>query len=206
MFVKYWSRLIAFSDGLEDRATLILQPEQLKDVTPRVYVPPSPDAIAEEKRLIEKAVIQQSYEFEDDTLLKAFAHKYGNRPEVRAEEWAVAFAVQRGMDNVDSGCIERGIALETYNIEVKKYLNVREAETREATIQNHIIQILMHNGGSIQTRELNKKIRPDRYGTALWYNCYSGLIKSEWTVEAGTGVPGDPKRLVLLRVPESDDE
>jgi hypothetical protein len=183
-----------------------LQPEQLKDVTPRVYVPPSPEAIAQEKRLIDKAVAQQGYEFEDNTALEAFAKKYGNRSEIRAEEWAVAFAVQMGRDTVDSDCIERGIALETYNIQVKKYLNVREAETREATIQNHIIQILMQNGGSVPMRELNKRMRPDRYGTALWYNCYSGLIKNGWTAEIGTGERGDPKRLVLLKVPENEDD
>jgi hypothetical protein len=206
MFVRFWSRLIAFSDGLEDRTTLILQPENLKDVTPRVYVPASPEAIAREKQLIDKAVGQNSYEFEDNTALEAFAKKYGNRSEIRAEEWAVAFAVQMGRDSVTEDCIERGIALETYNIQVKKYLNVREAETREATIQNHIIQILMQSGGSILMRELNKRMRPDRYGTALWYNCYSGLIKNGWTAEVGTGVPGDPRRLMLLRVPENDDD
>jgi hypothetical protein len=156
--------------------------------------------------LIDKAIKQQGYEFEDNTALEAFAEKYGNRSEIRAEEWAVAFAIQMGIDTVDSECVERGIALETYNIQVKKYLNVRESETREAAIQNQIIQILVQNGGSIPMRDLNKRMRPDRYGTQLWFNCYSGLIKNGWTTETGTGVPGDPKRVVLLQIPERDDE
>jgi len=214
MFPRYWSKLIAFSDGLEDRATLVLQPKQLKVVTPRVYVLPSQEAIAQEKRLIDKAILQGTYELEYSTALEAFAEKYGNRSEIRAEEWAVAFAVQLNRDIADGECIERGIALETYNIQVKRYLNVREAETRDAVIQNHIVQILMQNGGSIELRELNKRIRPDRYGTALWSNCYQGLIKSGITMETGTGAQGDPrtgklgdpKRLVLLQAPERDDD
>lgn len=206
MFARYWSKLIAFSNGLEDRATLILQPKVLKDITPRVYVPPTPEAIAEEKRLLNKAVEQKSFPVEDDGQIDLFTFKYGNRPEARVREWALAFAVQMGKSVVDSGCIERGIALETYNIQVKKFLNVREAETREAVIQNHIIQLLMQNEGVIPMRDLNRRMHPDRYGTALWYSCYAGLIKSGWTAEVGTGVPGDPKRLVLLQVPESEDE
>jgi len=206
MFARYWSKLIAFSNGLEDRATLILQPKVLKDITPRVYVPPTMEAIAEEKRLLNKAIEQKSFVVEDDGQIDLFTFKYGNRPEARVREWALAFAVQMGKSVVDSGCIERGIALETYNIQVKKFLNVREAETREAVIQNHIIQLLMQNEGVIPMRDLNRRMHPDRYGTALWYSCYAGLIKSGWTAEVGTGVPGDPKRLVLLQVPESEDE
>jgi Bifunctional DNA primase/polymerase, N-terminal/Primase C terminal 1 (PriCT-1) len=214
MFPRYWSKLIAFSDGLEDRATLVLQPKQLKPVTPRVYVLPSEEAVAQERRLIDKAVMQQSYEFDDTAALEAFAEKYGNRSEIRAEEWAVAFCVQMGRDTVDQECIDRGIALETYNIQVKRYLNVREAETREAVIQNHVVQLLMQNGGSITLRELGKRVRPDRYGTQLWGNCYRGLIQAGITMETGTGAhgdprtgkPGDPKRLVLLQAPERDDD
>ena len=206
MFPRYWSRLIAFSDGLEDRATLLLQPKELKPVTPRIYVTPSDQALINERRLINKAVAQGNYEFDDTTALEAFAEKYGNRSEIRAEEWAVAFAVQMGRDTVDPECVERGIALETYNIAVKRYLNVRESETREAVIQNHIVQLLMQNGGSMELREFNKRVRPDRYGTALWGSCYQGLIKAGITAEIGTGVRGDPKRLVLLQAPERDDD
>ncbi|HXJ11030.1 MAG TPA: hypothetical protein VNH19_02065, partial [Candidatus Limnocylindrales bacterium] len=52
MFTKYWSKLIAFSDGLEDRSTLILQPEHLKDVAPRVPFAPTTEQIARERQLI----------------------------------------------------------------------------------------------------------------------------------------------------------
>src|SRR6267378_2298761 len=210
MFTKYWSKLIAFSDGLEDRTTLILQPEHLKDVTPREYVAPTTEQVAREKQLILNAVNQQNFEVEDDVeVLAHFGKKHGARSMARAQEWALGFAVQLGKTSIDSGCIERGIALEKYNIEVKRYLNVREAETKEAVVQNQIVQILMQNQGRVSLRELHKRMRPDRLGTWMWSQCYGGLIKAGITAEQGSGKPGpggDPKILVLLQVPERDDD
>ena len=206
MFTKYWSKLIAFSDGLEDRATLILQPEELKDVSPRVYIAPTTEQITRDKQLISKAVLQKNYEVDDVEQLANFGKKHGPRSMARAQEWALGFAVQLDRTTIDPECIERGIALEEYNIQVKRYLNVREAETKEAVVQNQIIQILMQAGGKIVIHELNKRMRPDRWGTWFWSQCYSGLIKAGITMENGTGVKGDPKTLVLLQVPERDED
>jgi hypothetical protein len=206
MFAKYWGKMIAVSDGLDDRTTLVYQPEKFKPFSTRVHVSPSTEVIARERELVAKALVVNNYEFSDVTSLQDFGEKHGVRSEARAEEWAVGFAVQMGLDSVTDTCIERGIALETYNIQVKRYLNVREAETKEAVIQNHIVQILMQSGGSMDSREFDKRIRPDRYGTGLWSGCYLGLIRAGVTMEAGTGVKGDPKRLVLLRAPERDDD
>jgi hypothetical protein len=209
MFPKLWSKLIAFSDGMEDRATLIFQPEQLKEMSPRVYIAPTTEQIAREKQLIADAVNQKDFQVETSLELAEFGKKYGPRSMARATEWALALAVQRRMTVVDEGCIERGIALEKYNIEVKRYLNVREAETKEAVVQNQIIQILMHNQGRVSIRELNKRMRPDRLGTFMWSRCYGGLIQAGITTETGSGKPGpggEPKMLVLLQVPEHDDD
>jgi hypothetical protein len=206
MFTKYWSKLIAVSDGLEDRTTLILQPEQLKDISVRVPFAPTTEQIAREKQLVENAVVQKKFEVEDSMELAEFGKKHGLRSMARAAEWAIGFAVQMGKNIVDGGCIERGIALEKYNIEVKRYLNVREAETKEAVVQNQIIQILMHNQGKISIRELNKRMHPDRLGTFFWSQSYNGLIKAGITMETGTGTTGDPKMLVLLQAPERDED
>jgi hypothetical protein len=206
MFTKYWSKLIAFSDGLEDRATHILQPEHLKDVTPRMYVAPTTEQIEREKQLLSVAVQKQSYDFDDHEALASFTRKYGNRSGNRVEEWALGFAIQMGKESIDEACVERAIALETYNDQVKRYLNVREAETKEAVVQNQVIQILMHNQGRISIRELNKRMRPDRLGTWLWGQCYTGLLNAGITAETGAGTTGDPKMLVLLQVPERDDD
>ncbi len=207
MFTKYWSKLIAFSDGLEDRTTLILQPEQLKDIEPRVPFAPTTEQIAREKQLVMNAVNQKHFEVEDDFgLLADLGKKHGPRSMARAAEWAIGFAVQLGKTVADGGCVERGIALEKYNIEVKRYLNVREAETREAVLQNQIVQALMQNRGRITLRDLHKRLHPDRVGTFMWARCYGGLIQTGITVEQGTGKPGDPRSLVLLQVPERDDD
>jgi len=209
MFTKYWSKLIAFSDGLEDRSTLILQPEHLKDVAPRVPFAPTTEQIARERQLIANAVLQKNFEVEDSMELADFGKKHGPRCMARAAEWALGFAVQMGKNIVDGGCIERGIALEQYNIEVKRYLNVREAETKEAVVQNQIVQVLMQNQGRVSLRELHKRMRPDRLGTWMWAQCYGGLIKAGITAETGTGKPGpggEPKMLVLLQIPERDDD
>ena len=55
--------------------------------------------------------------------------------------------------------------------------------------------------------QFNKKIHPERHGTSLWFQVYNnGLIRSGWVAERGSGNKGDPKMVVLLRVPEQDED
>jgi hypothetical protein len=55
-------------------------------------------------------------------------------------------------------------------------------------------------------RDVNRHLHPERHGTGLWTNVYMGLIKAGWIAETGSGKAGDPKKVVLLRVPEEDED
>lgn len=206
MFPKYWTRLIGIADGLKDRATLVYQPEVLKPPSIKQDVPLTAETITREKELIAKAAGIGTFKRDDEEMLTDFISKTSVRSEGRAEEWALAFAVQMGKDSVDEACIERGIALEQYNLDVQRFLHVTESETREAVIQNDVINRLLHSGGSLPLRKLETDCNAYRLGTTVWKQAFSGLTGNGQIGVTGSGKKGDPWMVNLLRVPEEDDD
>lgn len=204
-FHQHWSKLAGESSGLDERFFFLYQPETLIPLTPQVYVDTREAALATSKR-ISKAVQQGIYRITDNTPLEEKINKLGNRVEGRAEKLALYFAVDLGRDEIDEECIERALAICDYELSVKKYLKTFESTTAEGMLQNEVIQLLQRNGGKVTERELNRSMHPERHGTTLWFKVYSGLIRNGWTIETGTGTKGDPKMLILMRVPEEEDE
>jgi hypothetical protein len=203
-FHKNWARLAGGSSGLDERFFFLYQPEILSEVTPYQYVN-TVEAAQVTKKLLEKAVQQAVYSFDDTTPLDMKANALGNRVEVRAEKFALYFAVDLGKDSVDEDCVERALALSEYELSVKKYLKTFEASTVEGSLQNELIQLLQRNGGSVTEREMNRVMHPERHGTSLWFKVYEGLIRAGWIMEVGNGVKGDPKRIQLMQLPEEDE-
>jgi len=199
------SKLFSAVDGMDERFFVLYQPEVLKDVEPLTAIPIPEDAIAATKALIDKALNHGVYSINDMEPLRAIS-KINNRLEIRAEKWALAFAVLLGRDSIDEGCVERGVALARYEHAVKKYLAVGESITREGSLQREMRLVLERAGGSMKLRDLQRKVSYDNYSTDLWYRVYGGLVRSGLLTETGAGKPGDPK-LVKVVVPLlSDDE
>lgn len=149
--------------------------------------------------------MQKTYRFSDETMLEMNINRLGNRVENRVEKMALFFAVDLGRDEIDEGCIERALAIANYELGVKKYLAAFESTTKEGALQGEIIQLLQRNGGAVTTRELDRALHPERHGTFLWSRVYGGLINAGWIAETGTGRKGDPKQIVLMRLPEEDE-
>jgi len=204
-FHQHWSKLSGDSSGLDERFFFLYQPETLMPLTPQIYVD-TKDAATLTTQRIYKAVQQTTYRITDSTPLEEKINKLGNRVEGRAEKLALYFAIDLGRDEIDEECIERALAICDYEIAAKKYLKTFESTTAEGMLQNEIIQLLQRNGGKVTDRELGRAMHPERHGTTLWFKVYSGLIRNGWTVETGTGTKGDPKMLVLMRVPEEEEE
>jgi len=78
--------------------------------------------------------------------------------------------------------------------------------TREGDLQQKIMYVLRKNGGAMEERDLNRVIHPERYGTFMFGRAYEGLLRSGWIAETGKGTKGDPKQIVLMRLPEEEDE
>jgi hypothetical protein len=65
---------------------------------------------------------------------------------------------------------------------------------------------LMTEGGSILLRDLEKKLNIGRIGTTLWDQCFAGLMKKQYVGLFGTGKPGDPIIVRMLKLMESDED
>jgi len=204
-YAKLASRLFSSVDGMDERFFVLYQPEVLKDVEPMVSVPLPIDVANETKKLVDQAVDRGVFSIEDSEPLREIS-RLNNRLEIRAEKWALAFAVLLGKPSIDETCIERGIALSKYEWAVKKYLAVGEAISREGGLQREIRLHVERAGGSMKLRDLQRKVNYDDYGVSLWRQVYGGLITSRILDETGTGKHGSPVIVRVLQPMLKDDE
>jgi hypothetical protein len=155
---------------------------------------------AETRRRIDKAVQQGIYQIVDPVPLEEKIGVLGNRAEIRAEKWALYFAVDLGRDSVDEECVERGLAIAEYEKAVKKYLGSPEAETRIAAAQIKYRRLLERKyDGRAGVREMERAMSSHRYGTEGWYRIYEGLKKAGIVAEIKGGGYHD-KAEVVIRV------
>jgi hypothetical protein len=204
-FAEIWSKLATGKEGMDDRFTFILEPLVLPESKPFHYVNTGAGAI-ETKKLIDKALIKGVYEIESQEALQKGLSWMSDREEIRAEKYALYFAVDLGRDTIDDDAIERAISLVEYEKKVKGYLKSYEATTREGEIQQNIRRILEMSKGRMLKRDLLRKINYDRFGTSLWNQAYGGLKNNRIIREEGTGVRNDPEFVQLLIKRETDDE
>jgi len=195
-FLELWAKFAKKDTGLNERFTFALQPETLPDEELEAVVPYNE---TQTKAFIAKAVNKVDYQFFDQTPFKQALKLYGTRTEIRAEKWALYFAIDLGLDEIDEDCVERGIAMAKYEHEVRNWLKTYESENVESTIQQDVIRHLKKFKGKLQKRELERALHVERYGTTIWFRAYSGLIKSGYIGETGLGVKGNPLEVLLLR-------
>lgn len=205
-FSELWSNLAGDDTGLNDRFFFVIQPEPLPEPLLQQYVNTSMGSI-ETKKLIDKAITKGEYEYEasDNPHLKALV-AVENRYAARAEKWALALAVDLGLDMIDDDCVERAVAIVNYEIAVKKYLQSYESTTREGQIQQEVRRNLEMSKGRMQKRDLLRKMNYDRFGTTLWGQAYGGLLKHGIIREEGSGVRGEPVFIQLLVKREVSDD
>jgi bifunctional DNA primase/polymerase-like protein/primase-like protein len=202
-FEDQWSRLTGKSTGLDDRFMFLLQPQKLDDLKPKTDVNTVLGSIETKKR-IDKAVLQGEYIIDDMTSLEAKIGVLGNRTEIRAEKWALYFAVDLGRESIDGECIERGLAIAEYEKAVKKYLGSPEAETKIAAAQIKYRRTLEQKfDGRAKTRDMERAMNSSRYGTEGWFRIYDGLKRAGIIAELGGGTPGTLKE-VVVREPLDD--
>lgn len=197
-FTDLWSKLAGEDTGLDDRFTFILQPETLPERSLQQVVS-FEEAALKTRILIDKAVNQKTFQFFDQTPFMETLNKYGTRPEIRAEKWALYFAVDMGKTEIDEECVERGIKMIEYEHAVKKYLMTYEARNDESNIQQGIIRHLKKNKGAMGLRDLERALSANKYGTTIWGRAFYGLVNSGYIALDGTGAKGSPKHVRMLR-------
>jgi hypothetical protein len=204
-FHAQWANMSGGSSGLDERFFFLYQPEILVPLTPYKEVN-TVVAASKTKALIDKAVNQGKFSIVDETVMENEINKLGNRTATRVDKMALYFAVDMGKTEIDESCVERAMAIAKYELAVKNYLAVFESKTDEGKLQNEIIQFLQRNAGACTSRELDRALHPMRYGTYLWNRAYNGLVAGGYICENGSGVKGEPKQIVLMRLPEKDDD
>jgi len=204
-FNDEWSKLVGRSSGLNSRTFFLYEPEHLMDMTPQIYVPTQEGAL-KTRRLVDKAIQQGFFKIDEPRPLQEAMKRLGNRCEIRAEKFALFFAIDMGKDEIDSDCVERGIALAEYEKEVKRFLALGEAETKEGSVQQKIVRALKKHKGVMEMRVLKNKTNAARIGTTLWNQAYIGLVKDEQVKTEGAGTIADPKRARLLRIDQEDED
>jgi hypothetical protein len=205
-FNANWGKLTGNSTGLNDRFFFLYQPEKLKEIEPYVHVS-TQEASVKTLQLIQKAITKASYKIVDNLPLKKFLkeNQNSNRAEIRAEKFALYFAIDLGLDEIDETCVERALALVDYELKVKSYIKVYEASTKEGSIQQEIRHQLRNSGGSMFIRDLQRLTHYNREGTFLWMNAFKGMSNSGEISLSGTGVKGDPKTVTLIYISEDDE-
>ena len=206
-FKTLWGKMSGVTSGLNDRFFFLYQPETFVPVTPPITVDTHAAALVT-RQFIDRAVKQAVYKITDSSPLSERMmgeDNLENRQEIRAEKFALYFAVDLGRSEIDEECIERGLALVDYERAVKKKLRPSEAITKEASIQNEIVDCLLEHSGSMTYRELMRRIHPERYGTTLWGTSFKGLAMAGQIKIEGKGTKSDPKIVTLLRAPEEED-
>jgi hypothetical protein len=208
-FKTLWGKMSGVTSGLNDRFFFLYQPEVLKDVTPPVAVNTAEGAL-KTRALIDKAVAKGIYKITDSSPLAQAMNgdnKLENRQEIRAEKFSLFFAIDMGKEEIDEDCIERGLALVEYEQAVKRKLRPSESVTREAQVQNDLVDFLLSQaGGKATYREILRAIHPERLGTSLWGSSFQGLVKAGQIRIQGKGTKADPKIITLLHAPEESDD
>lgn len=196
-FFSNWSKLAGRSTGLDDRFFMLYQPQFLRPMIPQIEVDTRPAALVTRK-LIDRAIKKGVYKIVDSSPLASKINEIGNRSEIRAEKFALGFAIDLGLEEIDEDCIERGLALIEYELAAKKYFKTFEATTREGALQMEILQSIRQGGGKVEVKDLERHLHASRHGTTLWFQALQGLIKAGRIAETGHGVKGDPKIVCLL--------
>lgn len=204
-FTELWSRLAGEDTGLNDRFTFVLEPEVMPERTLESAIP-FHEAALKTRAMIDKAVNQGEFKFFDQTPFRVAQGKFDTRALIRAEKWALYFAIDLGLSEIDEDCVERGIALARYESEVKKYLMTYEAKNDESNIQQSVVRLLKKSQGKMELREMERKLNISRYGTTLWNRAFNGLYQSGYILQDGRGVKGDPKIVKLIRDMRFSDE
>lgn len=197
-FAELWSQLAGEDTGLNDRFTWVLEPRKLPELKLESTINYA-EAAGVTRKLIDRAVEKKTFQFFDKTPLQRILEVYGNRSEHRAEKWALYFAIDMGLDEIDEDCVARGIEMVKYEESVKDYLMTFEANNDESAIQQGVVRLLKKNGGKMRKRDIILGLSANKYGGSIWDRGYKWLLYNRYIVEEGQGIKGNPTMVRLLR-------
>jgi hypothetical protein len=174
-FNRHWPKLAGISSGLEDRMFYVVSPEKPKPTTP--YRDPiiGPGALRT-RQLIDQAVAQQSFDFEDFEGYAQTVSGMDARSMDLVLKLAFYFTVDLGRKMIDADAIERAVALVQYRNQAAKFLAPIEADNPQGRLQKEIIRELQQHRGKMTYRELCRNLDYTRYGLDVWQRAYRTML------------------------------
>lgn len=202
-----WSKLTGSDSGLNNRMFFLLSPEEPRESG--LYSEPEFD-VTLTKKLLDQAFIHNpvngmaTYDYEDltDTAMKIKG--LDPRSQSLFEHLALYFAIDLGRDEIDADCCERALKLVEYRNSVEAYLDLFQADTKEAAIPHEIIRELRRNHGKMKYRDLYHDLHAiDRlypWNRSISLLCGEGLILiREHRESKGKGGEQVSKMIYLLK-------
>jgi hypothetical protein len=197
-FAELWAHFAGDDTGLNERFTWVMEPKEL----PPHKIPPMisfAEGALQTRKVMERAVEKRRYDFFDKTPLLRISEIYGDRAEIRAEKWALYFAIDLGLEEIDEDCVARGIEMVKYEHAVSEYQKTFEANNDDAKIQQGVVRRLKMNGGRMAKTQLKDKMNANKYGGYVWDRAYRWLVDNRYVRHEGRGTKGDPVVVVLVR-------
>jgi hypothetical protein len=176
-FNRHWPKLAGISSGLEDRMFFVVSPAQPKPTAP-YHDPLFQEGALKTRQLIDKAILQKDFEFED---FKSYADKVAGidpRSMDLVQKLALYFAVDMGATVIDGEHVERAVALVAYRNQAAKFLSPIEADNQQGRLQKEIIRELQQNNGKMKYRDLCRALDYLRNGIDIWNRAYKGMLST----------------------------
>jgi hypothetical protein len=174
-FPGLWARLDNISSGLNDRMFFLLSPEEPREAS--VFIEPDfVEGSKITKALIDKAVRQGVFDYEDRNAVVDIVRGLDPRSIGLIERLALYFAVDLGYDSIEGEALARAKALVDYRIATQAYLDPIEASTKQGKLQQEIVRELKRNGSKMPLRILKHDLHSERHGSWEWGSSFNGLV------------------------------
>ncbi len=207
-FNRHWPKLAGQSSGLADRMFFVVSPKEPRPTTP-YRDPVFAEKAASMKLVIDKAIRQGRYDFEDFSGFADRVMGMDPRSMEMVQTLALGFAILLGYDKIEDDSIERALALVEYRNQTARFLDPIEADNSQGRLQKEMIRELRQNRGKMRYRDFERNLDSGRYGTDLWNRAYRALQPNsldegriiEWFEQTTPGKR--PTRMVgLLKIDE----
>jgi len=200
-FNSQWPRIAGIASGMPDRTFFLVTPEDPKPLSSEVFVNTVEKAI-ETRKLIDRAVEKKEYQISDyaqDSLLKKSAAFGDPRSMNMVYKFALYFAIDLGLDEIDDECIARALALVDYRQKAVAFLQPIEARNDEGRLQQEIVREIRQHGGKMTRREFAQALHPQDYGERFWNTVYGNAIRGNWIREfTEPGARGQTRKMIGL--------
>jgi len=203
-FNRQWPLIAGIASGMEDRLFFVLSPKEPRPTT-QYQDPLFVDTVANTRFALDKAAQKGVYEYEDYQEASKFLNGLDPRSMQLVQMLALYFAVDLKHDEIESGDVERALALVRYRNEVRKYLEPIEAENEEGRVEKEILRELRQNGNKMKYRDLCRNLNHSGYGLEKWKRYVLALLGAGEIIQWDEYSPRG-RKIHMVGIPKQEED